>query len=114
MILPRSDKPARPVTAPVAPVRSDAPAPDAERDAAGAAPASAPADRVEISAAGRAQASAASAGADLATARVALRAGADLEPARVEALRADVREGKYDQPEVIGRVAEAAARDLAP
>ncbi len=87
---------------------------------AGSAPAASGAaadhDRVEISAAARAQADAAAPAAptlEMEVARVALRAGEELSPARLHQLRERVRTGYYDQPAVVDRIAEAAARDLA-
>ncbi|WP_412069080.1 hypothetical protein [Rubrivirga sp. IMCC43871] len=110
----RPDPQATPLAAAVRPVRPDATAAERERSAAGAPPPAEAGDRVEISAAGRAQAATGSTGAnaDLDSARVALRSGADLGAARVESLRADVRAGRFDQPEVIARVAEAAVQNL--
>lgn len=74
------------------------------------------ADRVELSAAALAQASSASpveSGTDLEVARTALRSGADLSASEIHDLRQKVRSGHYDQPDVLDRVAGAAARDLA-
>ena len=71
-------------------------------------------DRVEISTQGRADAAKrpASGAPEVETARLALRAADGLDAARLHELREKVRTGHYDQPDVIGRVAEAAARDL--
>ncbi|MEM1118350.1 MAG: hypothetical protein AAF845_01745 [Bacteroidota bacterium] len=82
--------------------------------AAPAAPEAA-SDRVEISAQGRADAVAqrpATGAPEVETARLALRSADSLDAAQLHDLREKVRTGYYDQPEVIGRVAEAAARDL--
>ena len=78
--------------------------------------ANADADRVEISPAAR-QASASiptdSASLEVEVARVALRSGSELSPARLHELRQRIRTGYYDQPATVDRIAEAAARDLA-
>ncbi|WP_412061195.1 hypothetical protein [Rubrivirga sp. IMCC45206] len=110
----RPDPQAKPLAAAVRPVRPDGPAVEGERPAGSPPPPSESGDRVEISAAGRAQAATTSseANADLDSARVALRSTADLDAARVASLRADVRAGRFDQPEVIARVAEAAVQNL--
>ncbi len=116
MIIPdRLDPQATPLAAAVRPVRSDsASAFQGERAPAGGPPPAEAGDRVEISAAGRAQAATVpmETNADIDSARVALRSGVDLDAARVESLRADVRAGRFDQPEVIARVAEAAVQNL--
>ena len=88
------------------------------RETAADAPASASSkagDDVQISAEARARAAEGrrDAGSEIETARVALRSE-PLSDARLHELRERVRTGYYDQPEVIGRVAEQAAADLAP
>ena len=82
---------------------------------AAASSAAADQDRVEISAAARAQADSASPvspSLEMEVARVALRTGEELSPARLHQLRERVRTGYYDQPTVIDRIGEAVARDL--
>ena len=102
-----------PKSAPVEGVRADRPA--ARSTASGVAPGGAPAsgDRVELSAAAQARSAGASAQSpEVESARVALRAGDGLSDARLHELREQVRTGHYDRPEVVGRVAAAAARDV--
>lgn len=112
---PSSDpRPTAPTTA-VGPVRSQrAPSREASAAAPEADVQAADQDRVEISAAARAQAGAApeAASLEIEVARVALRAGAELSPARLHELRERVRTGYYDQPPAVDRIAEAAARNL--
>lgn len=100
-----------------APVEAVRPERAAGQGARPGAPAPAPAaggDRVELSAAARATSAqpAASQSPEVEAARVALRAGSGLGPARLHELRERVRTGHYDQPEVVDRTARAAARDL--
>lgn len=113
-ILPSSLGPAAP-TPPVesaadASVGTDAQAP--ATPPSGAAPA-VPGDRLDLSAAARTtSAPPATVDASLETAQIALRSGGEMSDARLFELREQVRSGHYDQPEVIGRIAEAAAQDL--
>ena len=100
--------------APVDPVRSERAGTPSGRASAAPSGAAAPGDRVELSDAARAAGAQPSAAQspEVERARVALRAGSGLSPARLHELREQVRTGHYDQPEVAERVAEAAARDL--
>lgn len=95
-------------------VRSDSASANGPRPETARPASAAEGDRVEISAAARAQADAApEAGSlELELARHALRSGSELDAARLHQLRERVRTGYYDQPTVIDRIAEAAAREL--
>ena len=70
-------------------------------------------DRVELSAGAQARAAQASPQSpEVEAARVALRAGSELGEARLYELRQRAQTGYYDRPEVVDRIAGAAARDL--
>ncbi len=102
-----------PKSAPIEGVRADRSAARSTPSgvASGGAPASG--DRVELSPAAQARSAEASAQSpEVESARVALRAGSGLSDARLHELREQVRTGHYDRPDVIDRVAGAAARDL--
>lgn len=102
-------------TSPVGPVSTDA-AGTGEAAASDARPATQAdgGDRVELSASGRAKAEAGIGRPEIETARHALRAEDALSPARLHELRQKARSGHYDAPDVIARIADAAAGDLAP
>ena len=105
-----------PQAAPIDGVRADrAQAAPSRPGTAPAAPAAASdaGDRVELSAQALARADQGEAQSpEVEAARVALRAGGGLGDARLHELRERVRTGHYDQPDVVDRVAGAAARDL--
>ena len=102
-----------PQTAPVEGVRADRASTRSAKPGVAPGNASAPGDRVELSPAAQARASEVPGQSpEVESARVALRAGAELSDARLHELREQARTGHYDRPEVVDRVASAAASDL--